>query len=281
MNHAHTRFAALAILATAGAAHAGAGKNLLFYGNSFTASGGGVHLLVRDIAVAAGYDAPHVYGRIVGGQTLQYHLDTGTSVITSGIPAGESWDAVVLQEYSTRPTSHPSDGNIPGFFSAAQGLYQAVQNHSPGAQAVLFETWARGPGNAVYPGIWPNPAAMQAELRTNYDACSDLLNQQGTCEVAPVGDAFEAGNFDVSLYAGDLYHASNRGALVIALVLYGTIYDDVSVSDIDLSSVGLSLGLTEQDRAIAASLADAVLVPAPGALTMILGAGLFGARRRR
>lgn len=272
----------IAAIALTTAANASAEpKNLLFYGNSFTASGGGVHTLVRDIATGAGEDTPHVFGRIASGQTLQFHLDTGTSVITSGIMPGENWDAVVLQEYSTRPTTHPTDGNVPGFLSAAQGLYQAVQAHSPNADAVLFETWARGPGNGVYPSIWSEPAEMQAELRDNYNLANSVLNGIGTSEVAPVGDAFENAGFNLDLYAGDIYHASNKGALVISLVLYGTIYDDTTLTDIDLSVVSSRLGLSQAQVSDAIVHAESVLVPAPASGTLMLGLGCLAMRRRR
>lgn len=279
MTHAQI-FAAALIAGTTMSAHAEP-KNLLFFGNSFTGSGGGVHTLVRDIATAAGEETPHVFGRVVGGQTLQYHLDTGTSVITSGIAPGQQWDAVVLQEYSTRPTSHPTDGNVPAFFSAAQGLYQAVQNHSPNAEAVLFETWARGPGHFVYPGTWSEPAEMQAELRMYYNQANSLLNGMGTSTVAPVGDAFEAGNFDLGLYGGDIYHASNQGALLISLVMYGTIYDDITVGDIDLSTLQSRLGLTPTQVEEVIVYAEQVLVPAPGTGAALLGLGVVALRRRR
>ncbi len=255
--------------------------NIIFYGNSFTGSGGGVQHLVRDIATAAGHETPHIYARVVGGQTLEYHLITGTGWITSQIPDGEHWDAVVMQEHSTRTTSHPMDGNIPAFFAAAQGLYQAVQDHSPDARAVLFETWARQPDNAVYPTIWPSASDMQAEVRMSYDQANALLNDQGTSTVAPVGDAFEAGDFDRSLYSGDLYHASDTGALLISLVLYGTIYEDPTLADIDLASVGTNLDLTDEDRAFAVALAESVLVPAPASTATLATLGLTATRRRR
>lgn len=275
------RFAAAAVLAFAATAHAEEAKNILFYGNSFTGSGGGVHLLVRNIATVAGHETPHVFGRVVGGQTLEYHYNNGTSVITSGIPAGDEWDAVVLQEFSTRPTTHPSNGNVPAFYQAAQDLYGAVLDHSPDAQAVLFETWARAPGNSVYPSIWSEPGDMQAELRMYYNGANDLLNAMGTSEVARVGDAFEAADFDTSLYSGDLYHASNTGALLISLVLYGTIYDDATVSDIDLSTFGARLNLTADEIAYTQMLAESVLVPAPASATLLAGAGILAVRRRR
>ena len=277
----NTKLLIAALAITTAATASAEPKNLLFYGNSFTASGGGVHTLVRDIATGAGQETPHVFGRIASGQTLQFHLDTGTSVITSGIMPGQQWDAVVLQEYSTRPTTHPTDGNVPAFLSAVQGLYQAVQAHSPDAAAVMFETWARGPGHFVYPGIWNEPAEMQAELRDNYNLANSVLSGIGTSEVAPVGDAFEAAGFDLSLYGGDIYHASNLGALMISLVIYGTIYDDVTLTDIDLSVVTTRLGLNPTQTAFAIANAESVLVPAPASGALVLGAGFLAVRRRR
>jgi len=277
----NTKHLITALVLTAATTASAEPKNLLFYGNSFTGSGGGVHLLVRDIATGAGEETPHVYGRVVGGQTLQFHLDTGTSVITSGIMPGQFWDAVVLQEYSTRPTTHPTDGNVPGFLSAAQGLYEAVQAHSPNADAVLFETWARGPGNSVYPGIWSEPAEMQAELRDNYNLANSVLKGIGTSEVAPVGDALENAGINLDLSAGDIYHASNTGALVISLVLYGTIYDDTSLTDIDLSVISTRLNLSPLDVNDAINHAESVLIPAPASGTLMLGLGCLAIRRRR
>jgi|GEM_PF-1442990 len=274
-----TTLAAIAIAASA--ARAENPKNLLFVGNSFTGSGGGVHLLVQDIATAAGHPTPYVFGRVIGGQTLEWHLATGTYVIDSEIPAGQHWDAVVLQEYSTRPTSHPTDGNVPAFLAAAEGWYQTVLDHSPAAEAVLFETWARAPGNSVYPTYWPGPSFMQSELHDNYNLCRDLLGALGTAEVAPVGDAFELGSFDLSLYGGDLYHASNRGALLMSLVIYGTIYDDTTTSDIDLTDIASGLGLGQTDIDFATDLADRILVPSPAGASLFLALGLVAPRRRR
>ena len=271
----------LAAIALTASARAEEPKNLLFVGNSFTGSGGGVHGLVQDIATAAGHPTPHVFGRVIGGQSLAWHLATGTYVIDAEIPAGQHWDALVLQEYSTRPTSHPTDGDVPAFLAAAEGWYQAVLDHSPGAEAVLFETWARAPGNAVYPTYWPAPADMQAELHDNYNLCNAQLNTIGTSEVAPVGDAFGLGAFDTSLYGGDLYHASNRGALLMSLVIYGTIYDDITTADIDLTGIATQLALDQADVNFATDLADRILVPSPAGASLLLAIGLVARRRTR
>ena len=284
MNRIHTGLIALLTLTAGAAGGDEEPKNLLFFGNSFTGSGGGVHRIVQDIAEAAGHARPHVYGQVIGGVSLRYHLDNSTAVITNGIPPGRNWDNVIMQEFSTRPTTHPTLGNPQAFFDASAALYQQVLNHSSEAKAVLFETWARAPGHEFYPGIWNVPAEMQKELRTNYNIANDNLNAAhgaGASEVAWVGDAFELGSFDVGLYGGDLYHASNRGALLISLVLYGTIYDDVTTSDIDLTEIATGLGLDAADIAIVTDLADRTLVPAPGALAPLAMGGLVATRRRR
>ncbi|USN99652.1 MAG: hypothetical protein H6810_03045 [Phycisphaeraceae bacterium] len=274
----------MTLIACASVANAEEAKNLLFFGNSFTQSGGGVQRIIRDIAVSAGHPRPYVFSQAIGGVTLEYHLANSTSVITSGIAPGDHWDNVVLQEYSTRPTFNPNYGNVPAFLAAADGLYQATLNHSPDAQAVMFETWARGPGHFFYPTEWPDPATMQSELRTNYHLCVDNLNADygpGSAKYAPVGDGFENGSFDLSLYAGDIYHASNRGALLISLILYGTIYDDMTTSDIDLTAIAAGLGLGQADIDIVTTIADETLVPAPGAVAMLVLGGAAASRRRR
>jgi len=266
------------------AAHAEDAKNLLFYGNSFSGSGGGVHLLVQDLAVAAGHPEPYVYGRLVGGQTLHWHAVTGLSVITDQIPAGEHWDSVVLQGHSTRTTSHPTDGNIPEFRDAVLTLTGAVRDHSPDATTVLFETWARAVGHDFYPTYWPDPYAMQAEVRDSYDLARDDVNTMfgpGVAEVAPVGDAFEAAAFTPDLYNGDLYHANNKGALLIGFVLYGSIYNDRTVTDFDYSPIADALGVNAADAAEVAAYAEQVLAPAPSTFALLAGAGVLTLRRRR
>ncbi|MCI0335767.1 MAG: hypothetical protein L0228_21380 [Planctomycetes bacterium] len=255
-------------------------KDILYYGNSFTNAlccGGNrsVPDVIADIAVAAGHPAPRNRNAAVNGQGLEWHRLNNTAVITTGIAPGESWEHVVLQDFSTQPTHI---GNLALHRSSALGLYDLVDNHSPDVEAVLFETWARGPGHSFYTGTSPSfpggPAQMQQELRDGYHLSTGDINAAagiGSATYAPVGDAWENAGFPLNLYASDIYHAQNRGSLLTALVLYGIIYDDSTTSDIDLTGVLANLNasyspadaryITASNAEFLTSTVDATLMP--------------------
>ena len=268
--------------------------NILWYGNSFTnaiccGGTGSVPNIFRAVAIAAGQPAPNNVNRAQDGQSLQWHLTNNTSGINTQIAANKNWDYVVLQDFSTTPTHI---GNLSEHLSASLALYNAVKARSPDVTPVMFETWARGPGHSYYTGGSPafpgGPAQMQQELRDGYLASQANINASagaGTALLAPIGDAFEDMNFALSLYAADIYHAQNRGSLLAALVLYGTIYGDTTTSDITLGSILTSLNISPADAAAIAAAADGVLapvVPEPTSAVMALAlVGLSIARRRR
>ncbi len=275
----------LAVLILAGPVSA-AGLNVLFYGNSFTLgahSTRSVDALVNDIAVAAGQEDPYVVSAAMSGWSLSNHLASNTGVISSGIAAGQEWDYVILQDYSTQPTHI---GNLSQHRSDYVAMYQAVASHSPNVQAVGFETWARAPGHSVYegsPASFPDgPSQMQQELRDGYalsTADVNALAGPGTSRVASVGDAWESTGWS-NLHASDLYHANNRGTLLAALVIYGTIYQD-DVSDINLTGVLSSLNMPAPYGAHLAEVADEFIVPEPtGGLFVLLGGALVLRRRK-
>jgi hypothetical protein len=271
-------------------------RDILFYGNSFTnatccGSSKSVPTIVRDIAVAAGYPTPRVVNAAVDGQTLQWHLTNASQLqkITTGIAAGEKWENVVLQDYSTWPTHI---GNLPQHISSSLGLYQKVAAHSPNVVPVMYETWARGYGDSLYSGGSPSfpggPTQMQQELRDGYNMSTDNINSvvgSTVAKLAPAGDAWELANFPANFYGDGTYHASNRGSALNALVLYGTIYGDTTTSDINLTSVFNGLGLNSITGAYLTSLADQVLAPAvpePGSLVLLSASVLvFVTRPRR
>ncbi len=267
-------------------APANADENLLFYGNSFTLgswSTRSVPDLVNDIAVAAGQPDPYVVTAAVGGWSLADHLASNTDVISSGIPAGQTWDYVILQDYSTRPTHI---GDLAAHRADFVSMYQTVAAHSPDAQVIGFETWARAPGHEIYDGSPPEfpggPAQMQQELRDGYALSTADVNALAgaeTSRVAPVGDAWEYTDWS-NLHASDLYHANNRGTLLASLVIYGTIYQD-DVSDLDLTDVLDSLGMPAPYGDYLAGVADQFIVPEPSIGLLMLAGGIVTLRRRR
>lgn len=247
-------------------------KTILFYGNSFTLgvgsseaeSYGGVPEVVKQLALAAGYPAPRIENAAASGQTLAWHLANNTGSITDPADFAEvpdfQWDAVVIQEYSTNPTHI---GDPIGFRSNALTLFGLVRNHSAGAQAVLFETWARGPGHSYYTGGTPlfpgGPSQMQQELRDNYElARQDLVGAYGAVSaiVASVGDAWEATGWD-NLHATDIYHANTRGTYLTGLVIFGTVYGERTT----LGLPKLFTSLTAQEAADLQAVANDSLPP--------------------
>lgn len=265
-------------------------KDILWYGNSFTnatccGSTRSVPNIFRDIAIAAGRPAPVNRNAAVDGQALQYHLTNNTSVITTGIAPGGQWEHVVLQDFSTWPTHI---GNLPQHLSSSLALYQRVALHSPQVVPVMYQTWARGYGNAFYSGANPSfpggPTQMQQELRDGYQLSAANIDSAVGAQItklALVGDAWELANFPANFYGDGSYHASNRGSLLNALVLYGTIYGDPTTSDIDLTSVLTTLNLSAADGTLLTGLADRVLVPEPLSLALAAVGGLLMSSVRR
>jgi hypothetical protein len=242
-------------------AHAGTtdGFNVLFFGNSYTISsinplvhtpsyGGarGIPELVRQIAIAAGYDAPFVKNVFRLGRGYDHHVDPN-QVSLSGIDepllGEEAWDFVVMQGYSTRPTSHPYMGNPAKHRANALKLFDEVRagstNHStqsPNVVPVLYQTWAREPGHWLFDPssswtagtnigigtsgwargpVFPGGAEqMSRQVRRWYDqtrAYIDAAVPGTTTRIARVGDVWRAAGWPSAFYGADHYHLHRVG----------------------------------------------------------------------
>lgn len=205
-------------------------KNLLFYGNSYSffSFGYGVPELVRRLAIDAGNPAPVIVQALVGGSQLQYHATNATqvAVITNALPAGQSWDHVVIQGNSLEAT--PYFGFNPTTFrSAAVAIVGNVRSHSPNARAVLYQTWARAWGHGYYPTPFATPLQMHQTVRGNYDlAVADIVAAHGanTAVKAAVGDAVALLEWDPVWYDPDLSHPRPTLTLLAAMCIFSSIY---------------------------------------------------------
>ena len=237
--------------------NAAGGYNILAYGNSYSIQNGGVPLLAGAIAEEAGQPIPNVVQKLVGGQNLFFHLTdpSQAAAITTALPLGEKWDFVIMQGHSLEATT--SYGDPASFRANALAILTNVRAHSPDAKAVMYQTWARGPGFNGYPGTYANPYEMHTQIHANYQFAVDDMNAAfgpGTAFRAAAGDAVALYAFDSSLYTPDQSHPNPPTSLMAAMAFYQAFYRG-RVCDISPDFAGPSnlankltnLGLTASD----------------------------------
>jgi hypothetical protein len=158
-----------------------------------------------------------------------YHLGQPATDKALGL---KSWTWVVLQDHSLRPTSA---GNAVQFLRDGEVFSQRIASISPHAGILLYETWARPPGEFYQkrPGnVFSGPAQMMDDLHESYRRLRNDLaarNLNPAVRVALVGTAFArvAAEYPaINLNAVDQHHATAEGYYLAALVMYETIYHD-------------------------------------------------------
>ncbi|HET8881758.1 MAG TPA: hypothetical protein VFM56_06230 [Solimonas sp.] len=242
---------------------------------------GGIPGLFAEFAAEAGLD-DDVHIEAISSATLQTHINAALDVI-----ADPKWDAVVLQEQSTKPLpvslANGGNSNPAGFCTSVRTLEAAVHDAAPSAAIYLYETWPRADGARALAG---DPA--QAGFDTAYgDALTTLGNAYHDAyyraaalagdirAVAPVGEAWrrawaqgvaeanpytgtsglpslwygiEAVN-DPAISAPDRYHPSIYGAYLSALVLFQ------QITGVDAQTLG-----ADETAATSLGIASAVAV---------------------
>ncbi|MCK5945257.1 MAG: hypothetical protein KAI24_24930, partial [Planctomycetes bacterium] len=266
-----TLLALLALAPFAGAQ----GKNVLFYGNSYTyyVWGYGVPEVVGLLAIEAGHPAPTIKSSLTGGGTLPYYAtDPGQiAAISNLVPAGQTWDAVVMQGHALGATNGVGF-NVNDFLTGAEGIMSNVRNHSPAARGVMYQTWASAWGQMYYPVPWPTPMAMHDEIRGNYRLAVSNLNAlfgPGAAVNAAAGDAVALLEWDPIWYEADLFHPNPSMILLAAMCIYTAIYEE-PVCGIEpvfdppgpLATSLLQQGVGEAEWRLLSGLADRSAVPA-------------------
>lgn len=180
----------------------------LFIGNSYMYVND-LPEVIGDLAAAAHQPRrfePYVV--LVGGSTLEAHITR--HVALDEIARGK-WDAVIIQEQSTRPITEPE-----AMFRDVRIFADAVRK--VGARLVLYETWARE--------LAPE---TQDSLTHVYHAAAKAVG----ATVAHVGEAWRgfraregavASGSHSALFRADGSHPTPVGTYLAASVMYATLY---------------------------------------------------------
>lgn len=234
---------------------------------------------------------PGPYGGIPGifkmltteaGLNYDVHVEAiaSTSLATqyseaSPVIANAQWNAVVLQEISTRPipTSLTGDNtsNPSNFCSSVQTIESAVHAANSAAGVYLYETWARADeaqalGSSTYSA---NLTSLFNAYHNSYYRAAALDGH--IAGVAAVGDAWQlaindgyatadpytssTGPFlwyginatnNPAISSADEYHPSIYGAYLSALVLYGQItgHDPAAFGSSEAAAASLGISAT-------------------------------------
>jgi hypothetical protein len=246
--------------------------DILFFGNSFTfgasvpglSDHGGVPKMVEAIARAEEHHMA-VASLSAPGVDWSWHL---AQPATAAALSSKVWTWIVLQDYSTRPTRM---GNVPQFMRDGAIFSDRIAQHSPRAGIVLYETWARPPGDFYKTSggrQFPGPDDMMADLHRSYGALGNKLaamNAHRPVRVAQVGTAFARCHAEfpaIPLDAADHHHATQEGYYLAALVIYETLYHG-SVHNAPTTFFQGVVAVSAKEAGELQRIAEEVAIPSP------------------
>lgn len=217
---------------------------VLFIGNSYTYYNDLPAMIAALGAPGSGTPTrPHIEVESLteGGATVQRHWE---AMRQDRVRMGP-WSAVVLQGQSVEPIAAFTGFNT--YVGRFAGVIAAAD-----ARAVLFATWARRAGDALYAESWSGGdfATMSARLDGAYRRSA--MNHGA--EVAPVGARWAEALGErpsLGLYDVDGSHPSLAGSYLAACVLYRTL-TGVAVSDAAPVPAGLAPGDAAMLRSVSA-----------------------------
>lgn len=193
---------------------------VLFLGNSYTYVNS-LPVIAANLALAGGDSLIHD-SSTPGGYTLEAH---STNTNSLGKIALGTWDYVVLQDQSQRPSFSP--GQVAQqVYPYAAILVDSIRSANPCTEPVFYMTWGRKNGDqancANYPPICTYEG-MQTRLKTSYVQMAN----DNSCTVAPCGIGFWESRLqdpNLELYSADESHPSYAGSYLSACVFYATFF---------------------------------------------------------
>ncbi len=196
-------------------------KSILFIGNSYTYSNGGVDVMLKNIALAEG-DTLYTESLAIGGAKFS---DFCNNSETFERIRSRAWDYVVLQEQSQLPAFPPSQVETE-CYPYAKRLCDSIRANDSCTQILFFMTWGRENGDqdncANYPPLCTYDG-MQQRLRESYVQMADDNN----AIVGPVGLAWKYVRDhypEINLYQSDGSHPSVEGTYLAALTFRSILF---------------------------------------------------------
>jgi PKD repeat protein len=195
-------------------------KKVLFLGNSYTFVND-LPSLVQDIASSLG-DSIIYDSNAPGGYTLEQHC---TNAVTLSKIASQSWDFVVLQEQSQKPSFPPSQVAVE-VYPFAKTLDSLIKVNNPCTKTVFYMTWGRKYGDQTNCLSYPPVCTYLGMQQRLYDSYMEM-GDSNQAWVAPVGIAWRnsiQADSTLDLFASDFSHPNLYGSYLAACVFYSTFF---------------------------------------------------------
>ena len=203
-------------------------KSILFIGNSYTYSNGGVDVMLKNIALAEG-DTIYTESLTVGGATFSSFCNNPE---TFSRIRSRAWDYVVLQEQSQLP-AFPQSQVEEECYPFAKRLCNSIRANDSCTQILFFMTWGRENGdqdNCVYYEPLCTYDGMQQRLRESYVQMADDNN----AIAVPVGLAWKYVRDhypEINLYQSDGSHPSVEGTYLAAMTFRSILFQGLDLYD--------------------------------------------------
>lgn len=191
------------------------GIKVLFIGNSFTRYSN-IPGIFGELAKGAGKNVT-VESVTNGSWTLSKFADKTDEYgakVHAKLTASDDYDAIILQDQSTRPLA-----NKTGFVSGIRAMADKINSTQKSCRIYLYATWGfeeyASKNNMTIP-------QMEAKIRAEYASAAKEIG----ATVCNVGKAFTdvyTENEDINLYYTDNKHPSYNGAFLSACVHVSTI----------------------------------------------------------